>query len=265
MATSMSEDAPGGDCVTNGAVLVERRGTVLVITLNRPTVMNAINADVATGIARGIELLDSDDSLQVGVFTGAGGVFSSGMDLTAFSRGEAIPFFEEFLIHGARKPLIAAVEGLALAGGLEIALTCDLIVAAKGAQLGIPEVKVGLFAAGGGIIRLARRLGYSKAMEMALTGDPIRAETAEQLGLIVRLVDQGKALEEAVALALHISDNAPLAVATSKYLVNASFGRTESEYWSVQSSEFPKVFGSKDAREGPTAFAERRRPHWTGA
>jgi enoyl-CoA hydratase len=248
-----------------GAVLASIRGRVLVIILNRPDAMNAINAEISNGLRDAVARLDDDGDLTVGVLTGAGRGFCAGMDLKAFSRGENIGPFMDFVLKGARKPLIAAVEGFALAGGLEMALGCDLIVASKGAKLGIPEAKVGLFAAGGGVMRLPSRIGYAKAMEMAMTGDPILAEDAFKLGFVSRLAEVGDALDVALELAQSIARNAPLAVAASKQLVRASMGLTEEEFLSFQGPLQTAVFTSNDAKEGPKAFAEKRRPEWSGS
>ncbi|NNE72031.1 MAG: crotonase/enoyl-CoA hydratase family protein [Acidimicrobiales bacterium] len=245
-------------------VLTERRGRVLLITLNRPDAMNAINADLANGLWAAVEELNSDDGLTAGVLTGAGRGFSAGMDLKAFSRGEDIGAMFMFIQNGAEKPLIGAIEGFALAGGLELALSCDLLVAAKGVKIGIPEVKRGLFAAGGGLLRLPSRVGYSKAMEMAITGEPILAEEALDIGLIARLSETGEAVDVAMGLAETVAQNAPLAVAASKQLVRATVGATEEEFWAIQGPLQGKVFTSNDAKEGPTAFAEKREPKWTG-
>ncbi len=166
------------------AVLTERRGRVLLITLNRPEAMNSINFALATGLAAAIEELDNDPTLTAGVLTGNGRGFCAGMDLKAFSRGEDIGPFFEFIKVGSKKPLIGAIEGFALAGGMELALTCDLLVASHGAKFGIPEAGVGLFAAAGGLLRLPSRVGYGKAMEMAITADPISAEDAFTYGLV---------------------------------------------------------------------------------
>ena len=168
----------------NTAVLTETRGRILLITLNRPEAMNAINTDLAQGLLAAVEELDSNDGLTAGVLTGNGRGFCSGMDLKAFAAGGPPKGFDQFLETGSKKPLIAAIEGFALAGGLEVALTCDLLVAAKDAKIGIREVKVGLFAAGGALLRLPRRLPYSVAMEMALTGQPITADEAKSYGLV---------------------------------------------------------------------------------
>lgn len=249
---------------TNEAVLLETRGRVLLITLNRPEAKNAINGDLARGLWDAVEQLNGDSALTAGVLTGAGGGFSSGMDLKAFSRGEDIGPMMTFVQNGAEKPLIGAIEGFALAGGLELALSCDLLVAAKGARLGIPEVGVGLFAAGGGLLRLPSRVGYGKAMEMAITGDPITAEDGHEFGLIARLAEKGAAVEVAMELATRVAQNAPLAVAASKQLIRATQGATEAEFWAIQGGHTGKVFTSNDAKEGPKAFAEKRPPEWTG-
>jgi len=246
------------------AVLTERRGRVMVITLNRPEAMNAINGALSEGLRSAVEDLDSDSGLTAGVLTGAGKGFCSGMDLKAFSRGEDIGPMLEFVQNGAAKPLVGAIEGFALAGGLELALSCDLLVAARGAKLGIPEVGVGLFAAGAGLFRLPGRVGYGTAMEMAITGDPITAEEAADHGLVSRLTEPGGALGEALALAERIARNAPLAVAASKQLIRATQGATEEELWKMQRPHMATVWKSDDAKEGPRAFAEKRPPEWTG-
>jgi enoyl-CoA hydratase len=248
----------------NEAVLAEQRGRVLLITLNRPDAMNAINGALSAGLVAAVEQLDNDPGLTAGVLTGAGRGFCSGMDLKAFSRGEDIGPMMHFVRHGAKKPLIGAIEGFALAGGLELALSCDLLVAAKGARLGIPEAQVGLFAAGGGLLRLPSRVGFGKAMEMAITADPITAEEGAQFGLISRLAEPGDAVNVAMALAERVARNAPLAVAASKQLVRATQGTTEEEFWALQGPLQAQVFTSNDAKEGPRAFAEKRAPEWTG-
>lgn len=246
------------------AVLTEQRDRVLLITLNRPEAMNAINGAVSHGLMDAVTRLDDDPGLTVGVLTGAGKRFSAGMDLKAFAKGEGMGPLMTFMRHGAKKPLIAAVEGFALGGGLELALSCDLIVAAAGTRFGIPEVNFGLFAAGGGVLRLPGRVGYSKAMEMAITGDPITAEQAAELGFVARLVDRGGAVDAALRLAERVAKNAPLAVTASKDLVKATQGLTEDEFWVVQQARQAAVFSSSDAREGPRAFAEKRPPQWSG-
>ena len=249
----------------NDAVLVEQRDRVLLITLNRPDARNAINGDLARGLWAAVEQLNGDAGLTAGVLTGAGRGFSAGMDLKAFARGEDMGPMMKFIQNGAEKPLIGAIEGFALAGGLELALSCDLLVAARGARLGIPEVGVGLFAAAGGLLRLPSRVGYGKAMEMAITGDPITAEDGFEFGLIARLADTGSAVDVAMELATRVAKNAPLAVAASKQLVKATQGVTEAEFWALQGTLQMSVFTSNDAKEGPRAFAEKRPPEWTGS
>jgi enoyl-CoA hydratase len=246
------------------AVLTETRGRVLLITLNRPDARNAINTDLAQGLLAAVGQLDGDDGLTAGVLTGAGRGFCAGMDLKAFLTDGMPKGFNEFLTGGARKPLIAAIEGFALAGGLELALTCDLLVAAKGVKLGIPESGVGLFAAGGALLRLPRRLPYGVAMEMALTADPITAEQAHEYGLVTRLAEPGAAVDVAMELAERIARNAPLSVAASKQILRETQGRTEEEFWAFQAPVMRDVFTSEDAKEGPRAFAEKRAPNWSG-
>jgi enoyl-CoA hydratase len=246
-------------------VLTTVHGRVLVVSLNRPTAKNAIDGALAERLIAAIARLDESVDLSVGVLTGEGGTFSSGMDLKAFAAHGPPPGFEDFLRRGAQKPLVAAIEGHALAGGLELALVCDLIVASRNARFGLPEVAVGLFAAGGGLMRLPRRLPFAVAMEAALTGDPITADEALANGLVNRLVATGTALDVALLLADRIAANAPLALAASKHLVRASQGLSEEEYWSVQKPYVKSVFFSSDAKEGPRAFREKRPPRWSGA
>jgi len=245
-------------------ILTHQQDRILLITLNRPAAMNSINGELAHQLAAAATRLDDDPGLTVGVLAGAGAGFSAGMDLKAFAKGEDIRPLVSFLRKGTKKPLIAAVEGFALGGGLELALGCDLIVAATGAKLGLPEVGVGLFAASGGVLRLPGRVGYSKAMEMAITGDPLTAAEAAELGLVARLAEPGGAVDEAMRLAARVARNAPLAVAASKQLIRATKGLTESEFWANQKPHYTTVFASNDAKEGPRAFAEKRTPKWTG-
>jgi len=245
-------------------VLSEVRGRVLLITLNRPDARNAVNSALAQGLLAAVEQLDEDKGLTAGVLTGAGRGFCSGMDLKAFAQDGFPRGFAELLQRESAKPLIAAIEGFALAGGLEVALTCDLLVAARGARLGIPEVSVGLFAAGGALLRLPRHLPYGVAMELALTAQPILAEQAHEYGLVTRLCEPGEAVERALDLADLISKNAPLAVAVSKQLIRATQGRTEAELWELQKPLAAKVIHSKDAEEGPLAFIQKRAPNWQG-
>jgi enoyl-CoA hydratase len=248
------------------AVLTERRGRVLVVTINRPDQRNAINAAVAQGIAGALDALDGDAELSVGVLTGAGKGFCAGMDLKAFVTGER-PYvgdrgFAGITQRSAEKPLIAAIEGFAVAGGLEVALSCDLIVAARGARLGIPEVKRSLVAAGGALLRLPRVLPRNVAVELALTGDPIDAERAHALGMVNRLAEPGGALDAALELADAIAPNGPLALAASKRILTESLDWPGSEFFARQGEIAGPVMASEDAREGATAFAEKRAPVW---
>jgi enoyl-CoA hydratase len=249
-------------------VLSEVRGKTLLITLNRPDARNSVNRELAEAMVETLDALDADPALAVGVLTGAGKGFSAGMDLKAFLTGGMPTIdgrgFAGITERASYKPLVAAVEGFALAGGLEIALACDLVVAAEGARLGIPEVGVGLFAAGGALLRLPRRVPYGVAMELALTGDPITAERAAEVGLVDRLAAPGHAVAVALELAERIARNAPLAVGASKALLRETQGRTETEFWVLQREQIRTVFASSDAKEGATAFAEKRAPEWQG-
>lgn len=250
------------------AVSVEQLGAVLVVTIRRPEARNAIDAEVAEGIGRAMERLDADRAMSAAVITGAGGYFSAGMDLKAFLRGER-PYWADRGFAGICerppvKPVVAAIEGFAVAGGLELALACDLIVAAHGARLAIPEVKRGLAAGGGGLWRLPRRIPYHVAAEMALTGDPITAERAHSLGLVSRVCEPGEALATAVDLAETIARNAPLALAASKRVMLAQQDWTTDEVWKRQREILSPVTRSQDAQEGARAFAEKRQPNWRG-
>jgi enoyl-CoA hydratase len=254
--------------VSDDKVLVERRGAVQVITINRPEARNALDAEVARGVAAAVDELDASDELRAGVLTGAGNYFSAGMDLKAFLRGET-PAIEGrglcgITITPPRKPLIAAVEGWALAGGFELVLACDLVVAGRTARFGVPEVKRSLVAAGGAALLLPQRVPRAVAMEMLLTGEPIDAERAAAVGLVNRVVDEGGAHEAAVELASGIADNGPLAVAATKQIVLSAPAWSPDEAWARQDEIIRPVFASEDAIEGSTAFAERRAPVWQG-
>ena len=249
-------------------VLIERRSGVQIITINRPEARNALNAEVAARIAAAVDELDADPELRVGVLTGAGGTFSAGMDLKAFLRGET-PAIEGRGLCGItetppRKPLIGAVEGWALAGGFELLLACDLVVAAETAKFGVPEVKRSLVAGAGAAILLTGRMPYALALEMLLTGDPMDARRAAEVGLVNQVVPEGTALDAALALALRIAANGPLAVAATKEIARSSADWTLSQAWSEQNRIMGPVFGSQDAREGALAFAEKRQPVWQG-
>jgi len=249
-------------------VQVEQREGVQIITINRPEAKNSLNKAVAEAIAAAVDELDASDDLRVGVLTGAGGVFSAGMDLKAFLRGES-PSIEGRGLCGItqtppRKPLIGAVEGWALAGGFELLLACDLVVAAETARFGVPEVKRSLVAGAGAAMLLPRRVPFALALELLLTGDPLPAPRAAEIGLVNRLTAEGKALDVALELASTIAQNGPLAVAATKAIARSSADWTLDEGWQRQSELMQPVFASEDAREGATAFAEKRPPVWKG-
>ena len=255
--------------VTADPVLAETRGSVLLITLNRPEVRNAVNAALAAGVAGALDQLDDDDELSVGVLTGTGGFFSAGMDLGAFVKGES-PWFGDRGFAGiaqraSRKPLIAAVEGFAVAGGMEIALACDLIVAAKGAKMGIPEAKRSLVAAGGALLRLPRRMPYHVVMELSLTGDTMPAERFHHFGVVNALAEPGAAVDVALELAERLAKNGPLALAASKRILQEQFEWSSAEMWEKQGAISSPVFASEDAKEGANAFKEKRDPVWKGS
>ena len=249
-------------------VLVDVTDGIMTVTLNRPEAKNAANRAVAVGVAAAMDQLDSDDSIRVAILTGAGGTFCAGMDLKAFVTGE-MPMVEGRGFAGLteatpRKPLIAAIEGYALAGGMELAISCDLIVAADNAKFGIPEVKRGLAAAAGGLIKLPRQIPSRLAMELAITGDFITSQRAYEIGLVNQIVPAGTALEAAKALAAKIAANGPLAVAVSKQVIQESADWSSEEMWKKQQDLVMPIFGSEDAMEGSIAFAEKRAPNWKG-
>ena len=261
----MTSDA---DAPEQPAVLTERRGNVLLITLNRPQVRNAVNAALAEGVGKALDELDADGELSVGVLTGAGGFFCAGMDLGAFVKGES-PWYGDRGFAGiaqrsADKPLIAAIEGFAVAGGMEIALACDLIVAAEGAKLGIPEVKRSLVAAGGALLRLPRRMPYHVVMELALTGDPFPAERFHELGLVNRLTPPGGAVDAALELAATLAKNGPLGLRAAKQILQEQWDWSTEEMWAKQGEIAGPVMASEDAKEGASAFKEKREPVWRG-
>jgi enoyl-CoA hydratase len=249
-------------------LLTEQHDRALVMSFNRPHARNAIDLEVTNRVADALDRLDRDDSVTVGILTGVGGYFSAGMDLGAFMRGEPpwhpVRGFGGIIERASEKPLIAAIEGFAVAGGLEIALACDLVVAARGAQLGIPEVKRGLAAVGGGLVRLGRRLPYHVAMELALTGELMTAEELHGHGLVNRLAAPGAALECALELAASIAANGPLGLTASKYVLERQHDWDASEMWKQQAEIKDRLLNSEDAREGALAFKERRAPVWSG-
>jgi enoyl-CoA hydratase len=241
---------------------------LVIITINRPEAKNAVNRAVSYGVCAAVDELDARDDLRVGILTGAGGTFCSGMDLKAFLRGEVTRVEGRGILGIAltppRKPLIAAVEGYALAGGFEAMLACDLAVAARNARFGIPEVKRGLAAAAGGLLRLPRLIPQRVAMELALTGDMIDAEQALRIGLINRITEPGDALAEARRLAHRIIANAPLAVAASKRVIVEQRDWPIADMFNRQQTITGQLLTSEDAREGASAFAEKRPPVWKG-
>lgn len=250
------------------AVVVTQDEEVLIVRLNRPAARNAISPALARGVSAAMDRLDGDPTLRVGLLIGTGVGFCAGMDLKALLRNES-SFTERgfggITLKPPNKPMVAAIEGFALAGGLELAMSCDLIVAARGARLGIPEVKRGLVAAGGGLIRLARRIPYNVAMQLALTGDPISAERAYDIGLVNELCESGEAFKRGLALAKIVASNAPLAVQASKAIVRDALDLNEAAAWKLQDRVgLAVVYETEDAREGARAFAEKRPAVWQG-
>ena len=251
----------------NDEVLVSAEGEVLVVTINRPEARNAMTKAAAEAIAAAMDRLDAEADLRCAILTGAGGTFCSGMDLKGFLSGE-LPTAGDRGFGGLtswtpKKPVIAAVDGYALAGGMELALACDMIVANSEAKFGIPEAKRGLVAAGGGVVQLPRLLPRPLAMELALTGDPIGAIRAFELGLVNRVTD-GPAIEAARDLASTIAANGPLALIASKGIVRDSWLWSPEELNERQNPYIAHVFASEDAREGARAFAEKLKPQWKG-
>jgi enoyl-CoA hydratase len=252
--------------------MVEYRqeGRVAVLTINRPEARNAVNGDVARGMEEAIDRLEGDDDTWIGVVAGEGPVFSAGADLKAIAAGQAADLqtkrggFGGIAARDRTKPLIAAVDGPALAGGCEIVLSCDLVVASTNARFGIPEVKRSLVAAAGGLFRLPRALPRNVAMELALTGDPIDAERAHAFGLVNELVEPGTALEAALALAERINANAPVAVRQSRRVVVEGMLADDDTAWKVTVDAMAKAMATEDFAEGPLAFIEKRAPQWKG-
>jgi enoyl-CoA hydratase len=249
-------------------VLTEQRGRVLTITLNRPQQKNAVDHAVAVQLTSALDALDADPDISVGVLTGAGGTFCAGMDLKAFAHGE-LPVLDGRGFGGltraiVRKPLIAAVEGWALGGGFELALGCDLIVAANDARFGAPEVTHGLVPSEGGLVRLPRRIPYHVALRVLLTGDPLSAAEASEYGLVDELTAPGGAAERARALAARIARNAPLALAAVKQVLRAIQGLDDRAAFERQDQMIAGLLSSDDVREGARAFAEKRTPAWQG-
>ena len=252
------------------AVTYEVRGHYALITINRPQARNAVNAAVATGIEAGIDRIEEDDDIWVGVLTGVPPVFCAGADLKEINSGNAAGLqtkrgnFAGIVKRERTKPIIAAVDGPALAGGTEIALACDLIVASTSATFGIPEVKRSLVAGAGGLFRLGRKIPFNVAMECALTGDPITAEAAHHHGLVNALTEPGGALEAAYALADRICANAPVAVRATRKIVLEATHAPDDLGWKLSAEGMAEAVGSADFSEGLTAFIEKRPPVWTG-
>ncbi|HEX3489240.1 MAG TPA: crotonase/enoyl-CoA hydratase family protein [Streptosporangiaceae bacterium] len=250
-------------------VLAEVSDGVGVITINRPEARNAVNGAVARGIAAAVDELDGRADVRVLILTGAGGTFSAGMDLKGFLAGDAPVVegrgFGGIVEHPPVKPVIAAVESYALAGGFELALACDLVVAAETARFGLPEVRRGLVAAAGGLLRLPQRIPYHLAMEIALTGAHYPAQRLVEAGLVNQVVPEGEALASATELARRIAQNAPLALAATKRVIAHAADWDSTEAFARQSEVINPVFGSADAMEGALAFAEKRPPNWRGA
>jgi enoyl-CoA hydratase len=246
----------------------EARGHVLVITLNRPHAKNAFDAALSEALSAALDRFEESSDQRVAVLTGAGGSFSAGMDLKALLRGER-SFTKArggfgILARPPDKPLVAAVEGHAVAGGFELALACDLIIAAEDAKFGLPEVKRGLVAVGGALFRLPKRIPYHVVMELGLTGESRPAEYFHRLGLVARIVPSGRALDVAVELANAIAANAPLAIQATKRILRKSYEWTEEAAWPEHREIARPALTSKDAREGALAFAEKRPPVWQG-
>ena len=252
------------------AVEIERSGQVGIIRLNRPEARNAVNGDLATGVEAGLDEFEADDEIQAVIITGNGKTFCAGADLKLVAAGRGAEMatakgnFAGIVTRDYPKPLIAAVHGAALAGGFEIMLSCDLVVAADDTKFGLPEVKRGLFAAAGGLIRLPKRIPLAVATELAITGDPITADRALQLGLVNRVVPADQVLDAALELAGRIAANGPLAIRNSLKMVREAANLDEEQAWPRNIELAMEVFASKDSIEGATAFAEKREPRWTG-
>lgn len=270
---------PGAERTEDGhadaPATMERIGSVAVITLNRPRSRNAVNAELSTAVGTALEELEADPNLHVGIITGAGPAFCAGADLRSLAAGEPITApghpewgFAGIVEHEVSKPLIAAVNGFALGGGTEILLACDLAVLSEEAALGLPEVKRGLFAAAGGLIRMPRQLPVKVVMELALTGETMSPQDALRWGLVNRVVPVGEVLSSAMELAVAVAENAPLAVRTSKKLIKraaAEGSAWDGDIWALQQEQLVLILATADAREGSMAFAEKRPATWTGS
>ena len=251
-------------------VLYEVDGRVATITLNRPQARNAVNPELAAAMSDVMDGFEADPEVWVAVLTGAGGTFSAGADLKAIAAGRMAKLsagkggFAGFVRYPRTKPVIAAVQGFALAGGSELVLSCDVVVAARDAAFGLPEVTRGIIASAGGVFRLPRAIPPARARELILTGERLGAEEAHRLGLVNRVVEAGDVLPTARAIAARICANAPLAVRESLAIARAAHELSEEEGWRLSAEASARVAQSEDAKEGPRAFAEKREPRWTG-
>jgi crotonobetainyl-CoA hydratase len=275
----MAAPSPDAGAGTEPAARYEIRDGVAIITLNRPHALNAVNADLSTAVGEGLEAASADPGVRVVVVTGAGRAFCAGADLREiarqrpiFAHGHPEWGFAGLVRHWIDKPVIAAVNGFAMGGGTEIVLASDLVVAAETATFGLPEVKRGLLAAAGGVVRLQRQLPLKRALELTLTGDAVDAATAEQWGLVNRVVPDGQALDAALTLAARIAANAPLSLRHTKRMLYRTRGGASDwnadwageDPWAVNEEAVKAVFSSRDALEGARAFAEKRQPKWGG-
>jgi enoyl-CoA hydratase/carnithine racemase len=270
----MTQTADGHLMQVEPAATYEVRGHVAVVTLNRPKALNAVNAELSADVGAALERAAADNEIRVVVITGSGRAFCAGADLKEIAAGRSVYAAEHpewdlggIVRHWIDKPVIAAVNGFAMGGGTEIVLACDMAVIDETATLGLPEVRRGLMAAAGGVIRLQRQVPVKVAAEIAMTGEPISAARAYELGLVNRIAPEGTVLEAAVELARTVADNAPLAVQQTKRVLHESLAAGSDwspEVWAINSGAMRTVFTSEDAQEGPRAFAEKRAPKWSG-
>ncbi len=252
----------------NDAILTEKKENILIITLNRPKVRNALNLAAAEQLEKVVDDFDADPETRVAIITGAGGNFCAGQDLMEAGAGKFARTMKRgwggMMRRPPEKPIIAAVEGPALAGGFELCLACDLIVATEKSRFGLPEAALGLVAAGGGLFRLPRRIPYHVAMEMILTGEPVAVERAYELGIVNRVCEPGRSLETALELARTIAGNGPLAVKASKKTIRSSSDMSEPELWAMQEDSEDDIMNSEDLKEGILAFMQKREPAFKG-
>lgn len=252
----------------SGRIITERRGPILIVKINRPEARNAFDGELSAAMEAALDTLDTETDIFLGIITGLGGTFSAGADLKASARGETQPHLKRggfgAFVRPPRKPMIAAVEGYAVGGGFELCLACDLIVAARNAKFGLPEVKHNVVARGGGLFRLPRRIPYHIAMELALSGELREAEYFHRLGVVNRIAEPGQALEEACRFAEGLLVNGPTGLAAAKEIIFQSANWTEEQAWREQMPIAQRALDSQDRAEGLRAFAEKRRPNWKG-